>query len=449
MKKILYLVVGLTLILSLFGLSVNANNDTTVVYKFNIHKEIAPPVWRLTQKAFAEAKEQNADIILINMNTYGGLLDAADSIRTKILGSKIPVWVFINNNAASAGALISIACDSIFMKPSANIGAATVVDQKGEVLPDKYQSYMRSLMRSTAETKHRDPNIAQAMVDPTISIPGLVDSTKVLTFTAKEAQEYGFCDGIADSEQQILEEAGIGNYVIKEHKETFVDKIIGFLIHPVVSGIIIMVIVGGIYFELQTPGVGFPLLAAIVAAILFFAPFYLEGIASYWEILVFIIGVILIAVEIFVIPGFGVAGILGIVFMLAGLILSMSGSFDFSYNPNGIDRLIISFLVVVIASAVAIIGSFFITRRLFKSDRFSMIKVTEEQDSQDGYIAADLSLKALIGSDGVAQSILRPAGKVEIDGDVYDAVARTGYIEMGDEITVVGFENMQLIVAKK
>jgi len=145
--------------------TVSAVSDTTVleeelvksstkrVYKFDVKEEIGPPVWRKMQQAFEEANEWDADLILLHMNTYGGMVTHADSMRTKILNSKIPVWVFIDNNAASAGALISIACDSIYMRKGANIGAATVVNQTGEQMPDKYQSYMRSTMRSTAEAK--------------------------------------------------------------------------------------------------------------------------------------------------------------------------------------------------------------------------------------------------------------------------------------------------------
>src|SRR5210317_890839 len=142
----------LVLMLSILAFGQNDSIDkTTVIYKFDIKEQIAPPVVRTTQRAFAEAKEVGADLILIHMNTYGGLVDAADSIRTRILNSDIPVYVFIDNNAASAGALIAIACDSIYMSPVSSIGAATVVDQTGKPVPDKYQSYMRSWMRSTAE----------------------------------------------------------------------------------------------------------------------------------------------------------------------------------------------------------------------------------------------------------------------------------------------------------
>ncbi|HYW96993.1 MAG TPA: nodulation protein NfeD, partial [Bacteroidales bacterium] len=132
------------------------NEKKTLVYKFDIKEEIAAPVWRITQEAFRDAYEKKADVIIIDMNTYGGLVDKADSIRTKILNSTIPVYVFINDNAASAGALISIACDSIYMKPGAKIGAATVVNQTGQAMPDKYQSYMRATMRATAEAHGKD-----------------------------------------------------------------------------------------------------------------------------------------------------------------------------------------------------------------------------------------------------------------------------------------------------
>ncbi|MBE9484775.1 MAG: S49 family peptidase, partial [Bacteroidetes bacterium] len=172
MKKTLYLIL-LAFLLPLFVAGQNDSIEkTTLVYKFDIKEEIAPPAVRTTQRAFKEAKEAGADIVLIHMNTYGGLVDAADSIRTKILNCDIPVYVYIDNNAASAGALIAIACDSIYMAPVASIGAATVVDQSGKPVPDKYQSYMRSWMRSTAEANGRDPDIAQAMVDPDIYIAG-------------------------------------------------------------------------------------------------------------------------------------------------------------------------------------------------------------------------------------------------------------------------------------
>ena len=451
MKKLISTITLLMLVLA--SIPVVSSEDSTdfKIYVFDIKEMIAPPVWRTTKLAIERAEEQNSDLIVIHMNTYGGMLDAADSIRTKILDTDIPIYVYIDKNAASAGALISIACDSIYMASGASIGAATVVNQSGEQMPDKYQSYMRSMMRATAEAKGRDPEIAQAMVDPRVYVPGVSDSSEVLTFTSSEAIEHGFCEGQFEEMEAIFEAQGITDYDIIKHEITATDKIIGWLIHPVVSGILIMVIIGGIYFELQTPGVGFPIAAAVLAALLYFAPLYLEGLASNWEILIFLAGLILIAVEIFAIPGFGVAGIAGITLMLAGLTLSMvenvePGTFNYDFS-----KVIRAFFIVVISFTVSIILSIVLTKQLFNTN-FSIgskLALAKTQDSSEGYSSASESYKSMLNKTGKAMTILRPSGKVEIDGDMYDATALTGFIENGEEIEVVNYQTGQLFVKKK
>ncbi len=429
--------------------ALSAGNDSlssTTVFTFNIKEEIAPPVWHTTRKAMEEAQKEHADIILIQMNTYGGMLEAADSIRTKILHSKIPVYVFIDNNAASAGALIALACDSIYMSPAANIGAATVVDQSGKPLPDKYQSYMRSLMRSTAETKGRNPTIAEAMVDPRIFIKGISDSGKVLTFTTSEAIANGYCNAEADNIKQVLKHAGIDNYTIRSYHLSATDRIIRFLVHPIVSGILIMVIIGGIYFELQTPGIGFPIAAAVAAAVLYFAPLYLEGLASHWEILLFLLGLVLIALEIFVVPGFGITGILGITFMVLGLTLSLirpAGPGFLNYNFTALVR---AFSIVIISTALSIIFSIWLTKRLFISGRFGYLGLQKTHPKEEGFTSASAEYSKMVGKTGVAHTKLRPAGKVVVENDVFDAVAEIGFIDKNKNVKVVGYQNSQLIV---
>jgi membrane-bound serine protease (ClpP class) len=421
------------------------------VYVFDIKEMIAPPVWRTTKLAIEQAENNNADLIIIHMNTYGGMLDAADSIRTKILDTDIPVYVFIDKNAASAGALISIACDSIYMASGASIGAATVVNQQGEQMPDKYQSYMRSMMRATAEAKGRDPDIAQAMVDPKVYVPGVSDSGQVLTFTSSEAIEHGFCEGQVEELEDIFTLTGVEDYNISKHELSATDKIIGWLINPIVSGILIMIIIGGIYFELQTPGIGFPIAAAILAALLYFAPLYLEGLASNWEILIFVVGLILIAVEIFAIPGFGVAGISGIILMVAGLTLSMVESMDPGVFNYDMSRLVRAFFVVIISFTLSIFLSILITKQLFNT-KFSIgskLALAKTQQATEGYTSANETYAAMMNKTGVAKTILRPAGKVEIEGDMYDATALTGYIDSGEEIEVVNYQTGQLFVKKK
>jgi membrane-bound serine protease (ClpP class) len=424
-------------------------NQKKKIYVFEIKEEIAKPAWLKTQKAFSESREMDADLILIHMNTYGGMVDMADSIRTIILNSKIPVWVFIDNNAASAGALISIACDSIYMRKGASIGAATVVTQDAQALPDKYQSYMRSMMRSTAEAKGRNPDIAQAMVDPDVYIQDISDSGKVLTFTTSEAIRNGFCEGQAESIEEVLQLGGIEDYEIVKQELTSVDKIRGFLVSPIISGLLIMIIIGGLYFELQTPGVGFPLGAAIVAALLYFAPLYIEGLASHWEILVFIIGAILLAVEVFVLPGFGVAGVLGIIFIVSSLAFSMVESEGFRVPQANFGQLGKAFAIVLTAMFMGLLSSFYVAQKTLKSRFLGHLALHTEETAESGYTAANLALREFIGKEGVAATILKPSGKIIINDEYYDATIESGYAEKDEKVVVTRYENMQLFVRKQ
>ncbi len=444
---------GSLLLLNLFIILASSSfaqkdSSKTIVYKFDIKEEIAPPVWRQTKMALKEAKEISADYILIHMNTYGGLMDAADSIRTILMQSPITTMVFIDNNAASAGALISIACDSIYMRNGANIGAATVVNQTGEVVADKYQSYMRSLMRSTAEANDRDPDIAQAMVDPRIKIENVIDSGSVLTFTVSEAIKNGFCEGQAETIVEVLELAGINNYEIIEQKLTSLDYAIGFLIKPYISGILIMLIIGGIYFELQSPGLGFPSAAAIIGALLYFAPLYMEGLAANWEIAIFFAGVILVAVEIFAIPGFGVAGISGIFLIVTGLTLSMVGTLKFDGELNNIDQLLKALFTVITAIFIAIVVSIKFSKIIFTTTIFGQLSLANTQEASEGFVSADLKYTEMIGKTGIANTNLRPAGKVTIEGNYFDATALSGFIDKESKIKVVKYETSQLFVLK-
>lgn len=419
-----------------------------VVYKINIKDEISPAMVRQVQMGFAQAKESKADLILLHMNTYGGLVISADSIRTKILNSKIPIIVFIDNNAASAGALISIACDSIYMRSGANIGAATVVNDQAEAMPDKYQSYMRSTMRSTAEAKHRNPKIAEAMVDPDVYIEGIIDSGKVLTFTASEAIQNGYCEGVAENCDQVIRKYGFTNYKIVELKLSALDEIIGFLMNPALQSIFIILIVGGIWFELQAPGFGFPSVAAIAGALLYFAPLYLGGLAENWEILLFMIGVVLLVLEIFVIPGFGVAGILGIVAMVSGLVLSLLDNVNFNFDAVSFNTISEAFFLVILSIFGAIIVSFVFTKKVLSSRKIGFA-LFSENSKKDGYSSTDAHLSALVGETAIAQTMLRPAGKIRIQYNDFDAVAENGFIEKGSEVSIIGYQNAQLIVRLK
>lgn len=425
----------------------------TKVYYYNIDENIAKPALRKTEKALQEAKEQKVDYILLELNTFGGELDAADKIRTLLLNAPMPTMVFINNNAASAGALISIACDSIYMTEGSSLGAASVVNQAGEIMPDKYQSYMRSLMRSTAEKNGRNPDIAQAMVDPDVYVPMVSDSGKVLTFTTEEAVSNHFCEQMANDRASVLQAAGLENVTIVEQQLTWIDKFINFLVNPVVSGILIMCIVGGLYFEFQSPGLGLPIIIAIAGALLFFAPHYLEGLAAHWEILVFLAGVILLMLEIFVVPGFGVTGISGIILIFTSLILTMvfNVGFHFQFDPN-LDAAVQigrSTIIVLMSVVCGFFLSLWLSKKLITAEtRFGTMALKTNLETDEGFTAQDMRLQAYVGRSGISATFMRPAGKIEIDGELLEATAEHGLIEKGERVVVTRFENAQLFVRK-
>lgn len=432
--------------------TVSSDNDKTLkIYHFEIHSEIGPSTARICEQSIEEAEEMNADYLLLDLDTYGGYVDAADEMRTALLNTDIPAMVFIRNNAASAGAFISIACDSIYMSPTSTIGACAVVDGEGNMAPEKYQSYMRGEMRSTAEANNRNPLIAEGMVDPTVIIEGVTDSTEIITFTTSEAIANGYCEGEAKDIEEVLELANIENYEIVKHEISYTEKIISWLVNPAVSGVLLMIIIAGIYFELQTPGVGFPLGAAFIAAMLYFMPHYLEGLAANWEIALFVIGLVLLALEVFVIPGFGVAGISGIILVISALILSLVKNidgFDFTFVPS--HEITYAFLIVSIVMVTSLFVLLFGSSRLADSKAFARLKLDATQSKADGYvISAAISEEKMVGREGIVVADLRPAGKIAIDGKWHDAQSDGDYIEKDNEIIVKRVHGAYLIVAKK
>ncbi len=444
--------------------SQETKNNDTIIYVVNIQKDINNTTWLYVKNGFKEAMDLNANSIIIHMNTYGGEVIFADSIRTKILNSNIPVYVFVDNNAASAGALISIACDKIYMRKGANIGAATVVDQSGAEMPDKYQSYMRATIRSTAEAHgkdtiitgkdtiykwKRDPLIAEAMVDSRVVVPGLIDSTKVLTFTAEEAVQHSYCDGIVKSIPDIIEnQLHIRHYEIKEYKSSVWDEIIGFLTSPILRGFLIMIIIAGIYFELQTPGIGFPLIASVCAAVLYFSPLYIEGLAANWEIIIFILGLVLLGLEIFVIPGFGIAGISGIILIVAGLVLSLVGNINFDFSGVETSELTKAVLTVVGGMMGTVVLSIYLSSKIGSKGVFGKMAMQKTLDNSEGFIGVPTEQMNLIGQTGITVSVLRLSGKIMLNGKIYDAVSEDGFIEKDIPVKVIRYETGQIYVEK-
>ena len=423
--------------------------DSLRVFKMEIRGNIDPRMNRYVELALKQATTVNADIVMIDMDTYGGAVNDANDIRTRILEYEQPVWVFINNDAASAGALISIACDSIYMAPGANIGAATVVNgADGTKAPDKYQSYMRSIMRSTAEQNGRNPLIAEGMVDERVVLEGITEEGKIITFTTSEAIKNGYCEGEVTSIDEILEKNNIVSYELTVYELSATERVIAFFLNPFVSGLLILVITAGIFFELQTPGVGFPLAAAGIAVILYLVPYYLNGLATNWEIAVFFLGLALIALEVFVIPGFGLAGVLGIICTAGAMIFMMLGNDNFNFDYVPAKEITTAAAVVGTGILGAVILLFVLGYRLTQSNLFKKVALVSTQDKNRGFVATFYK-QTFIGKEGTAYTILRPSGRVEIEGEIYDAYTRGEYIEKGEKVVVISQEGTSLKVKLK
>ena len=432
-------------ILPIFNIIGESEKKKVLVGK--IDNNIDPRTNRYSKLLLEEASENDYDIVVIEMDTYGGAVNDADDIRTRILDFEIPIYVWINKDAASAGALISIACDSIYMSSGASIGAATVVTGDGTQAPDKYQSYMRSIMRSTAEAKGRDPKIAEAMVDEDIEVDSISMEGKVITFSTKEAIKYGFCDAELNSVVEIMERQGIEDYEITKFELGSTEDIISFFLNPVVSSILILLILGGLYFELQTPGIGFPIIASITALILYLVPYYLNGVAENWEIIMFFVGVILIMLEVFVIPGFGIFGITGLFTSIGSLILIMLNNdmFDFTFVLS--KDLVSSSLSVLISVFSFLLILLFGGIKLTDTKAFKNIALAETQDISKGYISNKYS-DDIVGKKGKSFTVLRPSGKVIINDVIYDAATEGEFIEKNNNIIVINSEGSSLRVKK-
>ncbi|QQS34683.1 MAG: nodulation protein NfeD [Ignavibacteriales bacterium] len=420
---------------------VNYANAQDKIYLARIEDEIDLGLSPYVARVISEAEKNGADAIIFKINTFGGRVDAATQIKDAILNSKVKTIAFINNRAISAGALIALSCNQIVMVPGSSIGAATVVDQSGEKVSEKYQSYMRSEMRSTAEKNGRNTLIAEGMVDERIVVEGLVDSTKLITLTSTEALKYKIADHVVENIDELYSVYNFRKTQTIDITSNWAEDVVRFLNNPIISSILIMIGFFGLFAEVKTPGWGVPGTAGLIALALFFGSSYILELASIVEILLFVIGLILIAVEIFVIPGFGFAGISGIVLVVLSLFLSLIGGmpyFDFSFISVAIIQLTVALLA-------ALLLIFILAKYLPKSKTFHRLVLDEEESSTRGFVTYP-NLDELLGKDGVALTTLRPAGTAEISDKRVDVVTDGQYVEKGAKIKVIKVEGVKVVV---
>jgi membrane-bound serine protease (ClpP class) len=404
------------------------------VYIVPVHGMIDNMLARYIDRALSEAEAADASLVVLHVDTFGGLVAAADLIRKRLLNATVPTVAFVDKNAASAGALISYSADRIVMVPGSSIGAATVVDGvEGEAAPDKYQSYMRGLMRATAEARERDPRIAEAMVDQNLEIEGVSPAGQVLTLSYREALDLGVADAILASQTEVIEAFGQSRAEIVTHRETRTERVLRFFGSPMVQSILILMMLGGLYFELQTPGVGFAGTMAAIGAAAFFAPHYMLGLVDSWEFVLFIMGVGLILAEVFVLPGFGVAGISGAILVVFALGASMIGNVGFQFPSGPAVSSAIGTMAVTLVLLVALIFS--LSRYLPHSERFNALVLAPDLSSATGYTSAE-TVDSLVGSVGQTLTPLRPSGTAIIGDERVDVIAASEYIPAGAPVRV-------------
>ncbi len=437
MKKLAILFI----LLAVANVFVASQGNRPVVYVVDISGDIDPGLPPYVSRVINEAENENADAIILRVNTFGGRVDAATEIKDAVMNARVPTAAFIDKRAISAGALISISCERIFMVSGGTIGAATPVTQAGEKTPEKFVSYMRSEMRATAESRGRDPRIAEAMVDEEIEIPGVIEAGKLITFTTEEALEFGYCDAEVSSLQDVLEQLGLEDAEIREPGTNWAEQIVRTINHPVISSLLITVGMLGLIMEVRSPGWGVPGTMALVALGLFFGTQYILALADILDIVLFLAGVGLILVEAFVIPGFGVAGVLGVLCMFAGLFMALAGSWPF-VTSDDIYRAIFTLAGSVVLTVVGAIG---LSALLPKTKTFGTFVLSEEQKRDLGY-SSHKPHQELVGKQGIALTTLRPSGTAIIDDERVDVVSEGGYIEAKKPIKVVGVEGIRIIV---
>ncbi|HET6568350.1 MAG TPA: NfeD family protein [Rhodothermales bacterium] len=413
------------------------------VYLVPIEGEIDNTMARYVDRAVASAEQADASLILLRIDTYGGLLQAGDHIRKSLLNTTVPTVALIDRNAASAGALISYAADRIAMVPGASIGAATVVEGgTGEAAPDKYQSYMRGLMRSTAEANGRDPRIAEAMVDESVVVEGVKPAGKVLTLSAQEAERLGVADMIVDGRKDLLASLGVADQPVLQYQATGGERVLGILGSPLLHVLFLLMMLGGLYFELHAPGLGIAGFVALVGAALFFAPSYLLGLVQSWEAVLFGVGIALVLVEVFLIPGFGFAGITGIALVLFSILAMLVANVGFAVPNTAQIVSAVATLAITLVLLVAL--GYSLGRYLPRSELFNRLVLANAPD--DGLLTLSDTADELLGRAGRAVTPLRPSGMAEIEGARVDVITAGEYVAAGTPVEVVNVRGRRVEV---
>lgn len=404
-----------------------------LVYVIPVEDGIERGLEKFLTRAFKEAEANNADLIILEINTLGGEIDAAVGIGELIRKEKIPVVAYIKGEAISAGSYIALNADKIYMEPGSHIGAAAPRTVTGEETDPKVTSWWASHMISAAEQNNRDATIARGMVDPSVEIPGITEKGELITLDSKRAVKYGMADGIVESREELLRELAMNNAQVEEVKLTPAERLARFVTNPYVIPFLLIIGIAGILIEIFVPGFGISGIIGISAFGLYFFGHYLAGFAGWESIVLFLLGLTLMIVELFI-PSFGIFGILGLIGFAMGISLA---AYQTSY---GMMSLLIALLINAVLLAILI--KYFGHRGVW--NRFIL---QDEQRKETGYVSHSKD-KNLVGKIGRTLTKLRPSGVAVIDGKRFDVVSDGGFIDQNKEVEVVFVEGTRIVVSE-
>lgn len=470
--------------------------DTAQVYVIDIRNEIGSGLGTYISDGIQTAEEAGADAIVFDVDTPGGRVDSAVNIIRSIQDTRVPTIAFVNRQAISAGAMISIACNQIVMTSGGTIGDSAPVNIQGEEVGEKAISYIQGTIRATAERENRNPDIAEAMVDKELVLVKLSDGQiikllpeeyaarvedgeemeilcaqgKLLTLSTQQALEYGFADAEAETLPELLTqyeiveidgtklpltEAGIAQREqdlgvseinrlktlagarITEVEATLADRIVFFITNPLISSLLLSLGILGIFIEIRTPGFGIPGFLGLLCVGLFFGGHMLTKIGAEWAFLLFLLGLGLIALEVFVIPGFGVAGILGVTLMLGSIFFVFDKAYEFR---TAVTWLSIS---VILSAGLVILAAFYLP----ETQLFRRLALSTVMDTESGYHSSSTEdFQAYLGKSGTALTPLRPSGTARIANNRVDVVTVGDFIAQDSNIKVVSVEGPKVFV---
>lgn len=380
----------------------------------------------LLHRAMVEAKRLDARAVIVEIDTFGGLVDSAVRIRDLMIDSPIQTICYIRNRAWSAGALIALSHKHLAIAPGGSIGAAEPIPTT-----EKTVAALKAEFAATANRTGRNPRVAEAMVDKSLGFPGYAEPGQILALTDYQAIQVGYADVIADSRDNLLQHYGLQDAPLIEYMPEWPEKLAGWLSNPTVQSMLVSLIFLAIITEIKTAGLGIAGLVAIGAAALFFGSQWLTGLAGLVEILLFLGGIVLIIVELFV-PGTGLFGISGLIAILASIFLVLGGNTQ-------------AFTMMTISLAVAIGLFLLIARRLPTSKLWAHLVLKDAETTQAGYVSGN-DYQAYLHKTGITETSLRPAGTVMIDGMRLDVVSEGLYIKPGTQVMVVAVQGSRIVV---